>query len=115
MTLAAIYLLSYYTLGLPVWLWCILFFLPDIGMLGYALNIRCDAFLYNLFHHKGVAIAIAGTGYLMSNEVLIAVGLLLFAHASFDRILGYGLKYETGFKDTHLGALQKQPKGAIAL
>jgi hypothetical protein len=25
------------------------------------------------------------------------------AHIGFDRLLGYGLKYPTAFKDTHLG------------
>jgi len=25
------------------------------------------------------------------------------AHIGFDRALGYGLKYPSGFKDTHLG------------
>ena len=115
MALGALYLLSFYTLGLPAWLWCILFFVPDIGMIGYGLNARYGALLYNLFHHKGLAIALALIGYINSTEVLIATGLLLFAHASFDRSLGYGLKYETGFKDTHLGSLHKQPKSVKAL
>jgi hypothetical protein len=25
-----------------------------------------------------------------------------------DRMMGYGLKYETGFKDTHLGKIGKK-------
>lgn len=110
MTLGAMYVLSFHMLGLPAWLWCILFFIPDISFIGYYLNNRFGARLYNLFHHKGIAIALAFFGYIFSNEMLIATGILLFAHASFDRILGYGLKYETGFKDTHLGSLQKQPE-----
>lgn len=28
--------------------------------------------------------------------------LLRVVHIGFDRALGYGLKYPTGFKDTHL-------------
>jgi hypothetical protein len=28
--------------------------------------------------------------------------LIWLAHCGFDRLLGYGLKYETAFKDTHL-------------
>jgi hypothetical protein len=115
MTLAALFLLSYHSLALPVWLWCILFFAPDISMLGYLINTRYGAWLYNFFHHKALALAIVTIGYSIANETLIAGGLLLFAHACFDRIWGYGLKYETGFKDTHLGSLAKQPKGAITL
>jgi hypothetical protein len=34
---------------------------------------------------------------------LLLVGIIWVAHIGFDRLLGYGLKYETGFKDTHLG------------
>jgi Domain of unknown function (DUF4260) len=30
------------------------------------------------------------------------VGLIWLAHIGIDRVLGYGLKYPTGFKDTHL-------------
>ncbi len=114
MTLAAIYLLTFHHLGLSVWIWVLLFFSPDISMLGYAVNAKAGAFCYNLFHHKGVAILLVAAGYGMQKEVVLAAGLLLFAHASFDRIWGYGLKYATGFKDTHLGSLEKKNKAAIA-
>jgi hypothetical protein len=105
MTLAGIYFLSLHHLGLSVWLWVLLFFSPDIGMFGYLVNNRVGAAVYNIFHHKGLALALAFGGYFQNNEVLLAIGVLLFSHASFDRIFGYGLKYETGFKDTHLGMI----------
>lgn len=105
MTILAIYFLGKYSLGLSWWVWALLFFAPDISMLGYLINTRVGAFTYNLFHHKGMALAIAATGYWMNNEWLITTGILLFAHASFDRIWGYGLKYEDNFKNTHLGKL----------
>jgi hypothetical protein len=108
MTVVALYALSFHTLGMPVWLWALLFFMPDISMLGYVANVRLGAFLYNLFHHKGIAILLAATGYFANVELLLSTGILLFAHASFDRIWGYGLKYTTGFKDTHLGSLEKR-------
>lgn len=107
MTAIAIYFLSYYSLGLPVWAWVLLFFAPDISMMGYAVNAKIGALCYNLFHHKGVALLLAAAGYFSHIEPLTAIGILLFAHASFDRIWGYGLKYQTGFKDTHLGSLEK--------
>ena len=74
-------------------------------MLGYLINTRIGAVAYNLFHHKGIALLLAALGYYFQNEMLLAVGLLLFAHASFDRIWGYGLKYPDSFKHTHLGSL----------
>ena len=107
MTCIAIYFLSIYSLGLPVWLWVILFFSPDIGMLGYLINTKIGAILYNLLHHKALAILIAITGYYLHKDVLVATGTLLFSHASFDRIWGYGLKYPDSFKHTHLDSLEK--------
>jgi len=107
MTVVAIYFLSFYNLGLPVWLWIILFFTPDIGMLGYLINTRAGAASYNLFHHKGLALALAMTGFFLHNDILTAIGIGLFAHAAFDRIWGYGLKYPDSFKNTHLGSLEK--------
>jgi Domain of unknown function (DUF4260) len=107
MTAAGIYLLSRYNLGLSVWIWIPLFFAPDIGMLGYLINTKTGALTYNIFHHKGIALALCAAGYFWNNEILLATGLLLFAHAAFDRILGYGLKYPDSFKNTHLGSLEK--------
>lgn len=107
MTAVGIYLLTIYNLHLSFWIWAILFFSPDIGMLGYLVNTKVGAAVYNLFHHKGIAIGIAATGYYLHNDVLTAIGILLFAHASFDRIMGYGLKYEVSFKSTHMGSLEK--------
>jgi hypothetical protein len=37
-------------------------------------------------------------------------GIILFAHSSMDRLFGYGLKYFTGFSDTHLGKIGKEMK-----
>lgn len=105
MTLLAIYFLGKYSLGLSWWVWVLLFFAPDISMLGYLINTRVGAFTYNLFHHKGMALVIAASGFWMNNDWLTATGILLFAHASFDRIWGYGLKLQVGFKNTHLGKL----------
>ena len=108
MTAIGIYLLTIYNLHLSFWIWIILFFSPDIGMLGYLINTKVGAVTYNLFHHKGIAIGIAAAGYYFHIDVMTAAGILLFAHSSFDRIMGYGLKYEDSFKNTHLGSLEKK-------
>jgi hypothetical protein len=107
MTALGIYFLTRYNLGLPFWIWAVIFFSPDISMLGYLVNTKIGAFSYNLFHHKGIAIVLAFAGYYLQNDLLTAIGILLFAHASFDRIWGYGLKYADSFKNTHLGSLEK--------
>ncbi|GGW78490.1 DUF4260 domain-containing protein [Salegentibacter mishustinae] len=87
------------------WWFLVLFFTPDFGMLGYLFNNRISAFIYNLFHHKGLAILIWFLGFYVQSEVFQLIGVILFSHAAFDRILGYGLKYEKGFKFTHLGEI----------
>ena len=87
------------------WWFLVLFFTPDFGMLGYLFNNRIGAFIYNLFHHKGLAVLICFLGFYLQNEVFQLIGVILFSHAAFDRILGYGLKYEKGFKFTHLGEI----------
>jgi hypothetical protein len=94
------------------WLWPILFLSPDLGMLGYLINTNVGAVTYNLTHHKLVAVLFIIVGYLLMQPVYTFTGLLLYAHSSFDRVLGYGLKYPDNFKHTHLGWLSvndKQP------
>jgi Domain of unknown function (DUF4260) len=38
-----------------------------------------------------------------------AAGLIILGHSSFDRILGYGLKYSDAFQHTHLGMIGRNP------
>ena len=103
LTAIAIYFLSRHNLGLPVWAWALLFFSPDVSALGYLISPRFGAFTYNLFHHRTIALVIFVLGSLINQPVLTTIGILLFAHSSFDRLLGYGLKYPDNFKHTSLG------------
>lgn len=96
------------------WFWA-LFLAPDIGMVGYLINPRAGAFTYNLFHHKGVAVAFYLGGLFLQNEVLQFTGLLLFGHSSFDRMLGYGLKFNDSFQHTHLGMIGKAANGGTTV
>lgn len=91
------------------WLWfaaCIL--LPDASMIGYLVNNKIGAYAYNIFHHRAIALIIAVVGYYLDNSLLLFSGYILFTHATMDRIFGYGLKYEQGFKFTHLGEIGKK-------
>jgi hypothetical protein len=92
-------------LGYKWWLFFVLIFVPDIGMLGYLWNNKVGALLYNVFHHKGLAILLYFLGIYLSLPALQLAGVILFAHASMDRIFGYGLKFDKGFKYTHLGEI----------
>ncbi len=103
-----IYLFS--LLNFEWWWFLALILASDISMLGYAMGNKAGAWSYNLFHHTGVAIAIYLAGIYLDNQVMMLIGVILFSHSRMDRLFGYGLKYEQGFKFTHLGNLEKQPK-----
>ena len=101
----SIFLLYKLNIRLSWWLYILLFLSPDIGMIGYIINTKVGAFTYNLFHHKAVASVLLITGIIQPNDYLLLAGLLLLAHSSFDRVLGYGLKYNDNFKHTNIGYL----------
>ena len=81
---------------------------PDISFIGYTAGNKIGAVCYNLFHHKGIAIAIFLTGFILKDELIQIVGIILFGHSSMYRMLGYGLKLNQGFKYTHLGTIGKR-------
>lgn len=97
-----------YLLNAEWWYFLLLLFGPDIGMIGYAFGNHLGAFSYNILHHKGIAILVYAIGIYADNEMLQVTGIILFGHSSMDRMLGYGLKLNTGFKYTHLGILGKR-------
>ncbi len=90
------------------WWYLVLFFLPDLGFIGYAINTKVGAFLYNILHHKGVAISVYFIGVYLNDEYFKLIGIVFFGHAAFDRALGYGLKYTDSFSNTHLGKIGKK-------
>jgi hypothetical protein len=83
----------------------LLFFVPDLSMLGYLANPRVGARIYNAGHTYLSPLALAVVAYFSLGAPLFNPSLIWVAHIGFDRLLGYGLKYETGFKDTDLGKL----------
>jgi len=87
------------------WWFLVLILLPDIGMLGYLISTKVGAIAYNICHHKGFAIVIYLMGIYFDIELLKLIGIILFSHASLDRIFGYGLKFKDDFKNTHLGEI----------
>lgn len=89
------------------WWFPALILVPDFGMIGYALNTRTGALIYNIFHNKAIAIAVYLAGMYLTNPILSLAGIILFSHSAMDRIFGYGLKYPDSFKNTHLGKIGK--------
>ncbi len=100
---AGIYLLYQLPLHLSWWLYLILFFSPDIGMVGYLINTKVGAITYNLTHHKAVSLTVLAIGIFVGNDTIKLIGFIMLAHSAFDRVLGFGLKYPDNFKHTSVG------------
>lgn len=89
-----------------------LFLAPDLSFAAYLAGPRVGALGYNVAHsYVGPALA-AALALLTGRPPVVAC--IWAAHIGFDRALGYGLKYPSGFADTHLGPLgrQRPPTGA---
>tara|TARA_R110001592_G_scaffold62669_12_gene191693 strand:+ start:3091 stop:3450 length:360 start_codon:yes stop_codon:yes gene_type:complete len=94
-------------LGYQWWWLPVLILTPDISMLGYLLGSKIGALSYNIVHHRAVAIALYFIGAYFMLPIVELIGTILFIHIAMDRIFGYGLKYDKGFKFTHLGEIGK--------
>ena len=91
------------------WYWWLVWILaPDLSAIAYLGGNRVGAIGYNLVHHKGIAISVYIFGLYAAQPALEYAGMILFGHSSMDRTMGYGLKYFTGFQDTHLGRIGRQ-------
>ena len=90
-----------------------LFFLPDISFLGYLAGKKWGAFSYNALHSYVLPLMISVISYLQNIPDAAPFLLIWIAHIGFDRAMGYGLKYSTGFGDTHLGKIGKSKKSSF--
>ncbi len=97
--------LVYHRLGFNWWHFGLMFFLPDLSMLGYISGKEIGAALYNLGHTYVIAVPCGVVCWFLDNTVGMTAGLVWIAHIGFDRALGYGLKHASGFGDTHLGTV----------
>lgn len=80
-----------------------LFLVPDLSLLGYLAGPRIGAAVYNAGHSHAVPATLAAVAWLVVSPALLLGATIWVAHIGFDRMLGYGLKYASGFRDTHLG------------
>ena len=101
-TMLAGSVLLYWTGGGSWWLFALLLLAPDVSMLGYLAGPRVGAVAYNVFHSYPLPAALGVFGMLAGAPLAVSVALVWFAHIGMDRLMGYGLKYSTDFKDTHL-------------
>ncbi|MCB9606779.1 MAG: DUF4260 domain-containing protein [Polyangiaceae bacterium] len=96
---------AYRHLGGSWALFAVLFLVPDVSLLGYLGGARFGAWAYNLGHSTLLPLLLAGLGWFVSAPMLLLLALIWTAHIGFDRLMGYGLKQTSGFRDTHLGRI----------
>ncbi len=84
------------------WWFPTLILLPDIGMLGYLINTKIGAIIYNIVHHRAASIIVYVVGSIIFSPITQLIGIIMFAHTAMDRVFDYGLKYSDNFKHTHL-------------
>jgi hypothetical protein len=85
------------------WLAFILLLLvPDLAAIGYLVNNRIGSIVYNLAHTYTLPLLLGGLSLAFETPLGLQLALIWLAHIGMDRSVGYGLKYEDGFKETHL-------------
>ena len=80
----------------------VLFLAPDLSFLGYLSGPGIGAAAYNAVHTYVLPLALGAIGVLTDAGVPVQLALIWLAHIGIDRTIGYGLKYPTAFKGSHL-------------
>lgn len=95
-------------LGGPWLLVLPLLLLPDLSAAGYLRGPRLGAFTYNIVHNWALGLALLGIAVGTGSAPVAIAGAILVAHVGMDRAVGYGLKLQTSFHDTHLGRVGRE-------
>jgi hypothetical protein len=77
----------------------------DVSMVGYLRGPGTGALFYNVAHNQAAGLLVLGLGLATGTVAATLLGAILVAHVGMDRLAGYGLKYPTDFRDTHLGRI----------
>ena len=84
-------------------LFALLFFVPDLSLLGYLRSAgKSSAAVYNLVHNYVLPLALGLLAWKQRSSLGGELALIWLAHISFDRCLGYGLKFPGVFRYTHI-------------
>lgn len=95
----------YLQLDSLIWLFFVLLLAPDITMIGYAMNTKIGAIVYNFGHSFISPLLLAGCYLYFSIYYLLILSIIWIAHIFMDRLFGFGLKYQDSFNQTHLQRL----------
>ena len=102
--LLAANLLLYNYLFPAAWGWFALwFFVPDLSLIPFALPAkRLATTVYNVSHTYALPVLLGFASIYFHWIRTEQFACIWIAHISFDRLLGYGLKYPQSFKLTHI-------------
>lgn len=73
----------------------VLFLALDLLVLGYLLGPKTCARVYNFGHTYVTPLLICTVGNVANIPWFVLICTIWVAHMGFDRLLGYGLKYDT--------------------
>ena len=79
------------------------FFVPDLAVILYLKNSQLGGLAYNTTHFLGFPIILAVIAFGIGFRPLEMISLIWISHLAFDRMLGWGLKFEDSFFNTHMG------------
>jgi Domain of unknown function (DUF4260) len=99
----ALALIGYAQSGYSWWLFAALILVPDVSMFGYLINPSIGAASYKPCAHAHSADSASLRGGTIRQYAAPC------GRHDPDRALGYGLKYATGFGDTHLSDSSRSP------
>ena len=79
--------------------------MPDLSMAAYLAGPRSGAIVYNIFHTTIGPLLLAIYSVLSGELFAQVLASVWLTHIGLDRAVGYGLKYPSDFRDTHLGRI----------
>jgi len=92
----------YMHLDYSLLLFFLLLLVPDVSMIGYFINTKIGAILYNIVHHFSLPTILITICIVFNIPTVTPIALIWIAHILMDRAFGFGLKYANDFKETHL-------------
>ncbi len=107
--LALLVAVAFIVSGFDWWWLFVLFLAVDVSMVGYLVNPRVGAAIYNIGHSVIGPAILLGIFLFHGQPWELFVGLIWLFHLFVDRALGYGLKHSDAFTHTHFGRIGKKP------
>lgn len=84
-----------------------LVFLPEISYLGYLIGRKTGAITYNILHSYLFPIILLIIAFNMNQQQVFPYLLIWIVNISFNRSLGFGLRYFNSLSYTHLGRIKR--------